>query len=312
MSRGAGNLQRLILEQLDLSGPIQLNELCWQLATREGRLTTGDESGAIDRSFYSSFLRAVNLLGQRVVRSPRKLLDLNELVAYYPFKTRSAFIKDLRQRLLPIVADWLSQRNAARFRKAQTEHHLLNRLATSAREEANEVWASIESQLFDAISRLRGESRIVLLSILVKGRELFVEHSSVWEGRSLGRLIDLGFRLEPLGPEDRCVLTDVKKLYDCCLPSAKVNHAWLKSQLYSIVSFSRWGSSSGLSDEVKGVLLERDCKFIETLPGHVPPHLKRVGNFASPRKIEYSGFLNELIRRDVLAPFEFLNLASKS
>lgn len=305
VSRGLGRLQRLILENLDHKEQTQTNELFWRLALIEKRIIPGRE---LDKAFYSSARRAVILLKGHVKKHRRKLVTLDELVSFYQFRTRSVEIKKLRERLLPILKSYIEQRNASKFSGGQSEKHLLDRLSQETQEDTRRTWHQLESSLFDLLCCAQKGRRDALFSLIARGRQLFVPSEGISHSASLGSLIAKAFDSMSLGEGERSLQSELHSLYSECFPRSTMAHTRLKSQLYSIADFRKYGPPH-LKEEFKEFLLQEDRPFIEGLRGHTPAHEEKIHSLYFPRKVRFSPVLDKLILRDALAPFDFLALA---
>ncbi len=304
MSRGLGALQRLVVDSLTQREPTQFNVLCWNLAAQTGRISRGE----VDRSFYSSLLRAIWSLKGRVNRRKRKLVNLDEVVRFYPYKTRKYRIRHLREQILPVLKDHIEEREAAKFTTAETEHHLYGQLTEKQQESGRSAWYRIEGRLYGQMASTQHDRRDAYVALLVRGRELFAPPVAMSHRDSFWSLFIKAFDSPNLTEEERHLRDDMEDLYRRYFPRSVVAHARLKSQLYAILDFGDYGRAR-LKEKSKEVLLEKLPRVVEALPGHRPDGKQKVGKFYLPQEVRFSPVLDEVISRDALAPFDFLVLA---
>ena len=296
MSRGPGRVQQSILTALaSQAGDACLNQLCWQLASPQGL--------ALPPGFYKSFRRAVDHLADagRVTRSRRRLRDLEEVVQIYPSKARSSDIKQLRERLLPVVKSYLEESGDRKFGAAEVELYLLRKHPPSA--ETLALWETIEGRLLaHGVQASEEAERRALIAVLSKGRSLFVQRSRDVSG-SFGAAIK-DFLSTSLATRSSDLATDLKNFYNACFDRKELQRAMLKDRLYAVVDFTS-NRTEALNDEFKRQLLQREPDYVRSLPGHAQQEAR---GSTSLGRVTFSKLLNSLLKRDVLSEFVFLSL----
>lgn len=317
VSRGLGNLQRLILDGIESSPGRFDGILRWELAKRSGAIHDDELKWA----FYSGFQRALGSLSQlprphlRIER--RRLRSMDELVELYPHKTRSSTIRTLRLKILPLLRDSVAS-TRPRFDSIESERHVFeNSIPTfdapaTARmewEDGQKTWHSVD-ELIGGLFRTGTDCRPELLvELLTKGRELFDPRSGFRLEKSLMRILrDLKFEAAR-DPRVPAIVEMVKSLVDRWIPERGRAGARITAKLYRLVSFPRHGDAS-LHDQVKLDLWLQHRRLITRLPGHQDrggrpgPKGTAIVMVGDPPK--YSPLLDRIIQRDVLQDFVFL------
>lgn len=328
MSRGPGQIQEWILAELERYGELQVNELCWFIALREGRVSLkegadGLYSGSLSTPFYQSFGRAVHRLHDsgKVKHQERKLRSLDELVRYYPYKTSDGWLTSLRVRLLPF-AKRFAERSGRKYSTADNEWHL----RSQAPNDAPQRWRHVETQLFGLIEDLNSlpepelsHRRGLVLRALAKGQSLFVSESDVSCNASLGTIVSEMVDLPPISVRERTTYTSLMDFYNDCFPPDDVARLDLKTRLYAVADFQRSGASR-LTDRFKLELLHQAPHLLEAMPGHVPAVPEEVLQQMDWMEREvrrrvgvtFSHMLDKLIQRDAIGPFTFIQRPSRS
>ncbi len=306
MSRGPGKVQRLILGDLSISDPTEINELCWRFGLKEGKVVRGE----LGKSFYAGFRRAVDQLVAtgHVRRTEERLTNLEQLVKFYPFRTRSVPVKLLRERLLPILKNHLEETKALKFTAAEDEHYLLRQLPAETQKKARLAWEKLELRLIALLAHVRDERKYEILGLLARGRQLFIPPEGISHRRSLGSLITRVFDRSSLTGSEQAIQAEASAFYERFFPRVTVARNRFKSQLYCVVDLRRQSGTPKLTEDFEHILLERDRKFIEGLPGHRPGGELNVRAFLPRQEVKFSPMLDKLILRDALAPFDFLLL----
>ena len=296
MSRGPGSIQQSILAAARRNTDVSLNALCWQLGAPGG--------GELPTDFYKSFRRAVLSLeqGGRIAIVRRALRDVEEVVRFYPNKATSLEVKRLRERLLPIMRSYFLETGAHQYGEAKNELHVLKKKPPSPDIIAS--WQPIERRLLHkGVEAQTLSDRTALIGLLAVGHSLFVLRSRAIS-KPFGQAIK-EFAATPLGTADDELRMALDKFYHACFDEAEHRKVQLKDKLYAVVDFS---SNRGprLKPNFMAQLLKRDPEYISKLPGHTDRRYKEPFGYEPTR---YSKCLDDLLRRDVLAKFEFLPAA---
>lgn len=305
MSRGPGRLQRAVLDSLPHDAPISVDELCWQLALRGNRCSPRWEPEEVARdlpkTFYVSFRRAVLGLARSksIWIERRKLENIEELVRYYPNKTRFVRRKTLRERLLPRLAEYIG-RSVGRFSIAENEAFL----AAQVPDGAQQQWFALENTVIDVATVAAHVERERLLQVLAKGRQYFSGESGISCTLSLGSLVKDGLDAIPSSTQAAALYDELKQFYLTCFPRSVRGHARLKSQLYEVARLDESVAQPHLHDSFKLHLFEVEKGFLERLPGHRTITASPAWKWLQPN--EFSPVLDELIGRDAFRVFEFI------
>jgi hypothetical protein len=312
MSRGPGRLQNAILDTVGEKGTLSFGKLCWCLAEDVDRGVT--KSGDLSRTFYASCHRAVSRLVDegKLLRVRRKLQNIAELVAHYPYKTPQKTIKDLRTRLLPHLHSYLGETKARQFGLRETERHFIAQKNSDEMQQNEKYWRGIENRLSLLLSKVPIGRRELVLDLFVRGRELFVPDSHATCPIDLGTLLRRALASSGIPKPERMVYAEIKDLYDACFPLNERRLMNLKDQLYVVVDLSKQGSGKPLLKEAfKKELLKRDPSYLTSLPGHKGEEERTIPGLEGwPFDIYFSPLLNHLIGRDSLSFFDFLTLPS--
>lgn len=324
MSKGPGRLQRLILDSCDSSGePLQQNRLIWKLAETEGQIIkTGTlskdlEKGFIGDSFSKGIQRAIKELCGRsqVIQKKTKLLSLDQLVKYYPYKTNKYEILSLRKRLLSVTKEFVNERHQNLFGSVEAEVHWAKNLreadADKYRRAIND-WQEIECQVLSVLSDVAEPLKTKLFALLVRGRQLLLDERAVYR-KALNSIIkDLG-KVDWLGSHKITLFEQLKYFYNTYL-ERPVRHNTMKGQIYSVAALGK-GEKPRLKQEFKEYLLRKDPSFIRGLPGHKDGELVRKSfvmvNFGKVGETQFSGLLDKLIDRYAFSSFQFLQTKTR-
>lgn len=308
MARGLGSLQLKVLAALN-AGAVQRNKLCWELAA-EARLILGD---SLPSAWYSAFGRAIETLDVRdgrglVRRRKRRLTSFEEVCRWYPFKTRSVAIRDLRMKLLPAVGEVAGYE----FNDADNEIHRLRQLREADPTSANALrdeWRALRSRLVRLATHLSDIEVDIAVSLLGRGDQLFIggDVSVATDFRSLIRRL-------PAASVD--LSADLTSFATRALPIDTMSSLKLKSFICSVAHFQRAVAHPGLKERAKHELLHLRRADVIGLPGHrgpIEPEPDTSPGFIDigiddPR-VEFSPLLDSLLDRQVFGQFEFLELA---
>ncbi len=301
MSRGVGKLQQRILERIEATGTVSLNRLCWDLAGEQG-----SAAPSITDAFHSGFRRSVRRLAEDGYIAParRRLTDIDELVAFYPYKSRNAEVKAMRLQLLPVAKAYLSDRQVRKYTPAQNETYFYRDLADDIRTGAEARWRSVEGVLFEALPAPDPRVRDAIFDLLVRGRQLFL-HQPMGHRAPVSFL--LGRALAAGG--DRLPAVAVAKLQalSSLFPTRDLARLRFKSDLYEIAHLGR-DHSPHVKDQFIEYAMREAPAAMRSLPGFKAARSEGPAKFRRPIRDEASPLVHKLVQRDALAPFTFLSV----
>jgi hypothetical protein len=303
MSRGPGSIQSLVLEAT-LHEPVSVEMLRWGLAEEHGAVSDDGARpfpiGMIRKGFDQSFSRAVRLLveGGRLCRQDRRLGTLDEMVRFYPYKSRSLEMRRLREALLPCLAAHLSKLGA-RYSVEDNEEWL------PVRSDSHE-WNQWDLELLRLEIEVAPDLRHELFDLRVKLKEL------LGPGRvtSAGSLLGMIRRAKrKTAGEPSSTFAGLEDAYWRWFPRDVLKHAKLKGLIHHAVDLSH-GRAGSLHKRAKEWLLEDHRDLLESMPGHRPARTRKKPWSLLPRdpidEIEFDPLLDRLVSRDVYRPFGFL------
>jgi hypothetical protein len=294
VSRGPGNIQQSILAASRRNTEVSLHALCWELGAPAG--------GELPTDFYKSFRRAVLSLERsgRIAIVRRGLRDVGEVVRFYPSKATSLQVRQLRQRLLPVMKSYFDETGDCQFGEAKNELHVLKKKPPPPHITAG--WQPIERRLLQKGTDAQTLSdRTALIELLSVGHSLFVMRS-----RSISKPLKEAikqFAAAPLGAADDELRRALDTFYQACFDETEHRKVQLKDRLYAVVDFAS-NKRSYLKPNFMEQLLKRDPEYVRKLPGHADHRYKEPFGYEPTR---YSSDLDGLLRRDVLSKFEFLH-----
>ena len=105
-----------------------------------------------------------------IERVERELADIDEIIKYYPSKATSLPVKELRERLLPVVKSYLDEKNPSQFGQARNELYVLKKDPPSRQTRA--AWLPIESTLLSLAPLANDDDKPALIALLGSGRWL--------------------------------------------------------------------------------------------------------------------------------------------
>lgn len=305
MSRGAGRLQRMILDRLrQRNCETTCETLRWELWDE-----TGEVASSLPNSWNTSIDRAAKglcLAGSHVRMEYRRLNSLDEFLVHYPNKTLSADTRCLRKLLLPVVVEWLGTK--PRYSTAQNEKFYLKQIEAADFDDICRSWQRSESSLMQLFPRLQAAHQTQLLFLVTKGKSLF-ETREVNAKRGFTEYAQIclqsGFLSENLAGE-------VKTLAHSVLPSVETGPLRLKSFIHLGVDVPKRGRCS-----LKTKLLEhldKTCPdVVHALSGYEPPPESR-SRFMVRQPMggaKQSDDLHHLIDHTVFAKYRFLILETE-
>ena len=302
MSRGIGSFQRCILERIEAAGTVSLNRLCWDLAGEKG-----SAAPSITDAFHSGFRRSVRRMAEDgyIAATRRRLTDVDELIAFYPYKSRNGAVKTMRLQLLPVAKAYLSYRQVRKYTPAQNEAYFYRDLPDDIRTGAEARWQNLEGILFEALSVPDHRVRDAIFDLLVRGRQLFLRRPmrhGAPIGFLLGRVLDAAGR--HLRAEAAAELQGLSSLF----PARDLARLKLKSDLYEIAQLGR-AYHPHVKEEFIKYLMQEAPAVMRSMPGFKPARSKGVGELRLlPIRDEPSPLVHKLVQRDALAPFAFLSV----
>lgn len=315
MSLGPGKLQTTILENLQIK-PISLNILLWKLAKKERKIDLNNshsgiiEFGNINKAFHNNFLRAINSLkdNKRILVNAEKISTLEDLIKYYPYKTLSLEIKNLRMKLLPEIVNFIQNQRTFPFTNIEVEENSLTRLKTSdidAYKTLISNWLEIEDELKLVILSSRSFS-YELIDIFNKGRALFHPFSKISVNDTLGNLIK---SIENSSSVNKNIFTKLYQFYERYFINGKLEVNVFKNLMYSAVSVGKSHGSSNVTPALKKYLYEKERDLISSLPDHVTPPARNESRWfqmGDDTEIKFSPLLDKIIDRHLFKDFKFL------
>lgn len=319
MSSGPGRLQKKILDHLKIVNSIFYNQLLWEIASErkeiqeEPSLSPHIEKGAIKRSFKENFRRSIqNLLDKEIIIiEKRKLTDINEAFEYFPYHTERLEIYQLRKALLPVVKEYISNKNPQKFGDSKIEEEIILRIKkTPDYLNLKNSWNKIEKEI---ISILDPEAPLhdIWIQILIRGRYLFVS-DSVNYSTSFVRLCRILNKKINITMDRECeILTQIKAL----VLSAFDNTMWrigkAKSVYYDIANMRQFHRDS-LKDNIKEYLLEKSGEIVSSLPGYKNREYFSEGGvkWHLLGDITYSNYMDQIITRQILKNQKIIVLKS--
>jgi hypothetical protein len=305
LSRGPGSLQQIIFDRVSAAGTICLNRLLWDVALerRAARPSVTD-------SFNSGFRRSVRRLVEEGHIRPerRRLTDIDDLIECYPYKSRDADVKSVRFQLLPVAKAYLGWRQVRKYSPADNERYLYRDLSEDVRAEAEARWRNVEPVLFAALTSGGDHVREAVFDVLVRGQQLFGRRPMLHRA-PLTVLLDqvIALASDSLPAE---AVADLRHLA-AIFPAPVLARLKLKSDLYEIAQLGR-DHSQHIKDDFIQYAMRTMPDVMRSMPGFKPARFERVAKLSLPFKEEVSPLVHKLLRRDALAPFEFLSLRQGS
>ena len=318
MSRGPGKIQQAILEAINENdAPSQRNKLLWKLAIKNnriayaGKLCDGISKGNIKPSFEKSFQRSLKRLAEtdQVNIRKQKLRNIDEFIAYYPYKTAYLDIFQLRIRLLPHIKSYLEGPYHRRpYTVSDNEIYIIDKLKSDNPEKLRRyvaLWQTIELKILRLLPSLKRSARSRWINVLMKGRELFIDDRASY-GLAFHKTVDIiEKKMEGLNQDEIQLLAEVQAFKLKSFPPQTMKHSRLKSEFYVIGNFNE-RSTPSLTGDIKKYFLDQEPDLIKALPEHHQPEIK--GRFPMRFEPSFSPILDSLIDRHAFSKFEFLSI----
>jgi len=220
----------------------------------------------------------------------------------------------LRERVLPLVREYLSENRKPQLIPADTELYVVEtRIAEKAQVRPANRWKRTKPRMMASLATLRGEMQQASFVVIVKTEELFRD-KSVCHKKSLGWLMRTAEAA--LGEGEvaaTALLEEVRLLHEAALPRDVLEHAALKNRICTIVDFRADRSRAVFKPEFKTWLRNRDPDLVTALPDHLarapsraPPEYAPLGVDLSTR---FSPVLDEAVGRDAFRLRGFVTAA---
>lgn len=308
MSRGAGEVQERLIDIIRRDGPdLPLPSLVWAAARDEGVLDGDNLPDESYKRLHASARRLANpsAHGAVVVRTERAA-TLEELVAWYPDRTKDGTVRRLRRELLPLVEAYLEIGRPKAKSLAESEDYVLRRAAGDALGvQFVDAWRELEDALVVVLPRLDDSARGPAVELLARGRSLAVPGCPIRADVSLVVAIRQ-VRKAVTGHRSRLV-TALARMENV-LPARRIEWARLRTVIAAVARIGK-RESSGLKEPFKDYLLRARPKTIRALEGHREPRVKPTPWGARSAR-QFDARLDELILRDSLKEFHLYSIAS--
>jgi hypothetical protein len=316
MSRGLGKFQNSLLSYLD-EGPCFRGQLMWSIAEDFEKIDRDKAKnqvlfGKIQSSFEKQFSDAIIKLESKdyIVRKKKYLCRFEDLERYYPTKTSSLEVKNLRSQLLSTLLEEVKSPTGAilyrtklpNYKLLENEDYRWESLPPDASKVCREKWKEIES-LLGSLMASPSRARRTILRLLSRGNELFVPKSGITCKHSFS---DLATSLEKtLGDENFTVFQSLNSLCFDAFPQNEMEHLKIKSKLYHVGNFGGQGVSS-LKKEVKEFLLNKHPDILKSLSGHQKGGVIGTSFDGPIYDVQFDPLLDRLVERDAFGKFEFI------
>jgi hypothetical protein len=302
MSRGPGDLQRLILAYLSESTvPVTTESMRWSLYEHLGTAPTSPD-GTLPNRWNTSFARAVNSLASEsrsllhIERRP--LTSLEECIAHYPGKTLQVAVRRQRQELLPALLEWTQETYGAspRYGAAANEQYFVERLPPDRAMELRSEWCRLESVVRPAFAESGSDD---LFLLLVKGRSLFYG----LDVELKESFTELAKQCQHSGRLSLSAACMIRKFADELLSIHDTGSLELKSFVHEFAKVPTRGQCSLRRDTMEALHRLRK-PFVESLPGFEPAQPRGL------RDAKHSDALDKLFDQTVFQKFNFVSRAA--
>lgn len=316
MSVGPGKLQSAILTALRKT-PKQFNILLWEIAENLGKINkvpnniVGLENGQISKSFYNNFLRAIkSLKGKKLILvKEMKISNLDDLIKYYPFKTRELEIRYLREKFLPLIVNFIKTQNSFPFSAPQVEENTIAQLRMNSSNYSQLVseWVEIQEEIKIYFLSSKMFS-IEITDLLYKGMELILSNNKTIVNDTLGNLINV---VQSNSLINEPISNKLYLFYEKYFVKGSLDRNMFKNIMYSVVSISKSQGSSNVTANFKKFLYENEPDLISSLPGHITPKelVKDRWYQIGEQEIIYSSLIDRIIERHLFTDFIFLEIS---
>lgn len=298
MSKGPGKLQRVVLGLVDARGPLPISTIVWETATAIGVGQDDDIRGEV----YNNTVRAARSLTvgaeARLVRNSRIFLKLDELIQWYPDRTKSATVRKLRQQLLPHLRGYLNE--VPPRKEVATEAWVLGGADSPHYATLASRWPRLEPLLLRELGSSSDPNAVTLmLRLLVRAREILSVDRSILCSASL--IVSVARLRRHLGQSGSSLQQELDDLFTQ-LPVHNYRQGRLKAELQRAVIYRRHGRPT-LDPRFQHYLLEREPALLCGLPGHRERH-PRKGQWWGQPEVTYSAQLDELFDHTAFKAFD--------
>jgi hypothetical protein len=301
MSRGIGNLQKLILAYVaEAGGPVTVESMRWQLYEQSNKPVLAEDF--LPAKWNTSFARAVSNLASESrsllrVRK-RSLASLEECIAHYPGKTLQASVRQLRRDLLPALREWTQEKDGPwpHYNLSQNEDYFMKRVVPERAKRLRKEWMHLEA-LMRPLFVPTGSEKLFLL--IVKGRSLFQE-AEVKSHRSFTEMVDRCCKGDTL---PAIIASQLRAFASDFLSATATGSLQLKSFVHEFAHVPRLGQCSLREDTVSALHRLRKS-VVESLPGFQPV----THNWF--REPKHSVALHKLFDQTIFQKFNFVRIAA--
>jgi len=315
MSRGLSANQKLILDGLEkLGGPTYVGKLRWEFAERRSKIEDVKpygpiRSGHISKSFYNSFNRAIMSLCERgeIYSCDRKLKSLDELACAHPYKSSLLHIKELREKMLPLVVS-IMKKDKPVYSSDEVEMHLYSHLALDKKRSAYTRWSELQPELKSLVSE-PGPLGDLALQVLVRCNQLF----NIEQEPKMSLGCSLGSLMSNVSNDPNGIFSRINIFFNDYITKEDIQLGEVKSYLYNYCDFGSGGHGS-IKTSMKRHLLHAEREWIEQLPGHRTgsTEFTQHGLFGFHVDIsdtEYDPIMDKLINRaTALGKYQFISI----
>ncbi len=296
MSRGAGRIQRAILETLrEAGGELPLSSLAWEVAEREGLA----DDGNLDQSVYNNVLRAAQALARApserasaLRRELRAITTVREMCRWFPDRTKLGKIRQMRKKLLPHVKAFRGKQKVGRIQPEDYEWPTLHRPHPSAAP-IRALWPETEQLLIQSWQTVSPGHRTAILELVARGREKLIPGSRVGSTAPLiGNVILLSALVNELPARLIELLSTIRDLF----PIDAYRRARFMATLRVVVSMKK-GQPVSVTRAFKEHLLEVEPDYVRSLPGHVDAKRHRRHAWIEIGSTRFSADLDSLCDR---------------
>ena len=322
MSRGPGQLQRTICEHFALH-PAQTTyeTLRWELfpqrripKTLPGT-TASDGTYRLPAAWNTSFKRALDGLAdrgqRRLIVERRHLGSFEELVQHYPGKSLGASTRQLRLRLLPVLAAIVgSGKYNPHFTPVENENFYFQSLSEQQLSRVRAMWKDVEPELITRLASLAAEQLTDLFLLIARAKSLLELKPGVLQcGRSIAECVNMLINHPLMSP---AVQLKLDEFANAGIRKSESAFLRVKSYIWSLTDIPRRrGSAITLKDQTIDLMDDTCPDIMRTFPGYRPQREKRGSvwtQYFGPRS-SYGKEIHMLIDKTVFERFVFIRMA---
>lgn len=288
MSRGHGSVQSEVLRQW-AGKTVSVNQVLWSFV----------QNGDLEKKVEVSVRRALDTLAKdgEVTIEKRLLASAEEVVDHYPWRTSAASVKDMRQRLLPHVAEYKPDKS---FTTADNEDFDM-RGDPARRDAARKGWVRVEKALLQELGPASVPVRREIVALLARGYDLFEGSLGISSSRGFTGLVALTASQlsKPVGEMLETFASEA-------FPQERAKRLRLQSWIGARISMPSTGEVA-VDPDLLTFLWDREHAYISSAHGGkwVGPANWGLGKVVAPA-------LNKLLRRDALWPMAFVTVPDPS